>query len=66
MIRCPNCGSENHSRYRAPEPVEDVLFRRHRCLACRHLFATAQLVVTGALAEKLEEAVDRASEPGRD
>jgi len=58
-MRCPNCGSENHIRYRSPKTIKDVTVRRHRCQDCRSIFATAEVVVEPALAGKLAEEIDR-------
>lgn len=47
-MKCPKCASTSFERANGVKPVErsGVLFRQHRCLSCKHLFLSAQLVVT--------------------
>ena len=60
MVECPACGSTAIARFRAPVMNKGVVYRRHRCLECRHIFLTAQLAlsddedVTKAFEEKTE------------
>ena len=54
-MRCPNCDSEANSRFRAPVEREGVILRRHQCSNCRHVFLSAQVVVTAELEEQLLE-----------
>jgi transcriptional regulator NrdR family protein len=58
-MKCPFCGSKNYERYRSPRIADDdVLLRRHRCLSCRGIFLTAEIVVTGKLALRLARIED--------
>ncbi len=60
-MTCPNCGSDKYERYKAPRLINaphlvnpsELLVRRHRCLSCRSLFLTGQMVLTGKLARDL-------------
>ena len=63
MLSCPMCGAENSERYRSPEKVEDVIVRRKRCLACRHVFSTAEIVITNNLAERVLDKIVAAVVP---
>lgn len=54
MLCCPNCGTpDNSERYRSPLKVDDVIVRRRLCLACRHVFSTGEIVLSGGLAERI-------------
>lgn len=52
-VACPTCGSQDFLRHRQPVGVGDVTFRRHRCQNCKAIFQTAQVVVSGAIAEQI-------------
>ena len=52
-MRCPNCGSTGLERYRSPVTRQDVVLRRHRCKTCGRVSLSAQVVVSGALSERL-------------
>lgn len=52
-LACPECLSQDFTRHRQPAQVADVTFRRHRCLNCRAIFLTAQVVVSDSIAEKM-------------
>lgn len=52
-LACPSCMSQDFTRHRQPAQVADVTFRRHRCLNCRAIFLTAQVVVSDSVAEKM-------------
>lgn len=52
-LACPSCQSQNFVRHRQPTDLADVTFRRHRCLDCKAIFLTAQLVVSDMVATKM-------------
>ncbi|MDA8355536.1 MAG: hypothetical protein M0Z95_04390 [Actinomycetota bacterium] len=52
-MKCPSCGSTNHRRYRSPRVRQDAIVRRHRCLDCRALFVSVQIVLTGGVEAKV-------------
>lgn len=52
-LACPECQGQDFVRHRQPMNVADVTFRRHRCMSCRAIFLTAQLVVADSIAEKM-------------
>ena len=57
-LACPSCGSPDFERWRAPKELGAIVFRRHRCSHCRHLFLTAQGVVDMQTAESLLDRIE--------
>lgn len=56
---CPNCGSEHYEQYGRPVRREPITFRRHRCLECQFVFASAQAILSGEVADVMEEILER-------
>lgn len=57
-MRCPECGSYEHARYRSPSQVDQYLVRRHRCQKCKAIFLSAQTTLTGRSAELMLERME--------
>ena len=56
-VRCPRCGSENHSRinsrrYKSQRLADfNTVLRAHRCQGCCKEFHTIQTPIVGEMAE---------------
>jgi hypothetical protein len=65
-MRCPHCESQEFTRYRGPNEIEGITFRRHRCSNCKGLFLSAQVPVTGKLAHQMLAAMETPQWTGSD
>lgn len=61
-MKCPTCGRElerpTRTAFRAPVELEGVTYRAKDCRACLTTWLTAELLLMGEGAEKLEEALE--------
>lgn len=64
-MKCPTCGAElvrpTRDAFRATVELPGVTYRAKDCRSCLHTFLTAELVLDGDAATRLEELLDRTS-----
>ena len=52
-MRCPNCGSSDFNRYRAPQDTMGMTVRRHSCVKCATIFLSFQIPYSEEKAHQL-------------
>jgi hypothetical protein len=61
-VTCPDCGLPLN-RFQAPLTFQNVVLRRHKCPNCRGKFVSAQLILTGDLAEQIGDLAEERTKP---